>query len=44
MKEPLNGWPFKTWTQGYILGIINGIILGVILTSIIFVLDILLKN
>jgi hypothetical protein len=34
IKKFFNEWPFKTWQQGYILGLINGFILG---TVIIFI-------
>ena len=34
MKEPFNGWPFKTWEQGYVLGLINGAMLGVVIMGI----------
>jgi len=34
MKEPFNGWPFKTWKQGYVLGLINRAMLGVVIMGI----------
>lgn len=34
-------WPFQTWTQGYILGVINGIMVGVIVGATIMFLSIL---
>lgn len=34
MKEPFNGWPFKTWAQGYALGLINGAMIGAVLVAI----------
>ena len=30
---PFSGFPFKTWTQGYILGLINGIIIGAVVVG-----------
>ena len=34
MKEPFNGFPFKTWKQGYVLGLINGAMVGVVIMGI----------
>ena len=39
MKEPFNGWPFKTWKQGYVLGLINGAMAGDVLVTIAMFLD-----
>jgi len=39
MKEPFSGWPFKSWTQGYVLGLINGAMVGAILVAIALFLD-----
>jgi hypothetical protein len=39
MEEPFNGWPFKTWTQGYVLGLINGAIVVAVLVAIALFLD-----
>lgn len=33
-----NEWPFKTWTQGYVLGLLNGAIIGAILSTLAFIL------
>jgi|GEM_PF-5996187 len=28
IKEAIKGFPFRTWSQGYVLGIINGFTLA----------------
>jgi len=30
-KEPFNGWPFRSWAQGYVLGVINGALIGLVI-------------
>lgn len=37
-KEPFRGWPFKTWSQGYVYGLVNGITLASIIIGIILLL------
>ncbi len=39
MKEFFSGWPFRTWKQGYVLGLINGAIIGVLFMSIFLFLE-----
>jgi hypothetical protein len=44
MQTPFKGWPFKTWNQGYILGVINGFMLGFVLFIALYFLDLIVKG
>jgi hypothetical protein len=41
MKVPFNGWPFKTWNQGYVLGLLNGTMIGIVLMGILLFLGVI---
>jgi hypothetical protein len=35
MTKKWKGWPFETWTQGYVLGLLNGAIFGAVASGFI---------